>query len=96
MRRRTHIWLLLALLALPSRAYAEGCEGLLVTAVEIAGCGEGRCGKKKVLERLVSLSDLESAAYDEDTVDQAVERLLKTGYFVEVEADCRGRGSKRQ
>ena len=88
MRRRTHIWLLLALLALPSRAYAEGCEGLLVTAVEIAGCGEGRCGKKKVLERLVSLSDLESAAYDEDTVDQAVERLLKTGYFVEVEADC--------
>lgn len=86
--RRTHIWLFLALLAVPSRAYAEGCEGLLVTAVEIEGCGEGRCGKKKVLERLVSLTDLESEAYDEDVVDQALDRFLQTGYFVEVDAEC--------
>ena len=71
MLRRTHIWLIPVLLVLPSRAYAEGCEGLLISEVEIVGCGEARCGKKKVVERLVSLSDLESVAYDEDKVDLA-------------------------
>jgi len=57
--------------------------------VEIVGCGEARCGKKKVIERLVSLSDLESVAYDEDKVDLAADRFLKTGYFLEVESECR-------
>lgn len=80
--------LLFALLAFCRTAKAGECDGLTVYRVEVLGCGDGRCGKDKVTQRLVSLTDLEKRLYSDKALETARLRLTLTGYFREVTAQC--------
>lgn len=68
---------------------AQECDDLVVSVVRFAGCGDTRCAEEKVLGRLVAVTDLLGRNGSENALDKAGKRLLKTGFFAEVESTCR-------
>ncbi len=69
-------------------AKAQECEGLVVATVEFAGCALSRCADERTRERLVAVTDLLGRKGNERSIERGGERLLKTGFFAELTANC--------